>query len=129
MNQNTILPGADTGRDDCFSRESILEEDFCLEECLAAAEAGHPENPGRRIWRTIPPPSANPAPGRRIHVRRASWRRISAWRNALRRRKPETPAPRACWATAISTAGSGRRTPILLQAAVSTFVEDAQIVL
>ena len=42
MNQNTILPGADTGRDDCFSRESILEEDFCLEECLAAAEAGDP---------------------------------------------------------------------------------------
>ena len=40
MNQNTILPGANTGRDDCFSRESILEEDFCLEECLAAAEAG-----------------------------------------------------------------------------------------
>ena len=42
MDQNIILPEADTGRDDCFSRESILEDDFCLEECITAAEAGDP---------------------------------------------------------------------------------------
>ncbi len=42
MDKNIMLSRGNTGSFDCFSRERILKDDFCMEECFAAAEAGDP---------------------------------------------------------------------------------------
>ena len=40
MDGHGIISDGGTRSEDCFCRESILEDDFCLEKCIAAAEAG-----------------------------------------------------------------------------------------